>query len=183
LLIWVSVAHLGWARAHNAFTLSRLGRRHVRVDLYDLSPLRIFARSGMLDLLLVVGALALTPLQALDAEFRTVNYLSAFSVGVPTAIVLLLAPMWGVRQRVREERAAALGEVEAAIERAGPGLGESALLHLNALLERRRYLQSLPSWPLDSRSISKVALSFVIPPLAWVAAALVEKGVEHWLGG
>lgn len=93
LLTWISVARLGWIRGHNASTLSYLGRRHVRVDLYDLTPLRLFARSGILDVLLVVGALALTPLQALDAEFRIGNYMSAFTVGVPVGIVLLFAPM------------------------------------------------------------------------------------------
>ena len=182
-MIWIVAVRLVFVAAQNASRLSRLGRHHVRVDLYDTTPLRAFSRIGNLGVLLIMGALALTPLQALDAEFRLMNYLWAFSLGVPAGIALLLAPMWGIRQRLREEKARALEEVRLAIDAAELGLGAGDLTYLNALLERRLYLLGIPEWPMDLRSVSKVGFYFVLPPLAWIAAALVENAVESVLGG
>ena len=57
-----------------------------------------------------------------------------------------------------------------------------SLQYLNALLDRRSFLRSVHTWPLDLESASRVAFYLVIPPLAWVGAALVEMFVTSFVG-
>ncbi|MGD8417313.1 MAG: hypothetical protein PVH91_09665 [Pseudomonadales bacterium] len=39
----------------------------------------------------------------------------------------------------------------------------------------------LSNWPLDLSLVSRVAVYLVIPPLAWVGAAVVENVVQRFL--
>jgi hypothetical protein len=181
MTVWIVAAQVIYSRAHDALLLSRLGRSFVEVDVFQPDRLGAFARVGILDFLLAMGALALTPLQALDAEFRYYNYSFAFAVVLPGSAFLLLAPMWGIHQRLLEVKARALAAIEADIAAASRGHDEQPLLHLNALVERRAYLRSVHTWPMDLRAVSRVGFYLIIPPLAWIAAALVEMLVENFL--
>ncbi len=181
MLVWIFVAQIIYSRAHNAVLLSRLGREHVVVDLYRIDSLKPFARIGILDVLLTMGALAITPLQALDAEFRLFNYSFGFSVGLPAALFLLISPMWGVHRRLRDEKARELAELGSSISAARRGHDRDAIMHLNALLERCAYVQALHPWPMDLRSAFRVGFYLVIPPLAWIGAALVEMAVQAFV--
>ena len=156
MLVWIFVAQIIYSRAHNAVLLSRLGRQHVAVDLYRIDSLKAFARIGVLDVLLTMGALAITPLQALDAEFRLFNYSFGFAIGLPAALFLLVSPMWGIHRRLQEEKAREVAELESSIATARRGHAADAIMHLNALLERRVYVQALHAWPMDLRSVSRV---------------------------
>ncbi len=182
MLVWIFVAQIIYSRAHNAVLLSRLGREHVVIDLYRIASLKPFARIGILDVLLTMGALAITPLQALDAEFRLFNYSFGFSIGLPAALFLLVSPMWGIHRRLRDEKAREVAELESSIATARRGHAADAIVHLNALLERRGYVQALHPWPMDLRSVSRVGFYLVIPPLAWIGAALVEMAVQAFIG-
>ena len=52
------------------------------------------------------------------------------------------------------------------------------LERLNALLRRREYVEDVHGWPLDIRLLSRAVFYVIIPPLAWVGAALVELSIE-----
>jgi hypothetical protein len=181
MTVWIVAAQLIYSRAHDAALASRLGRSFVEVDVFQPERLGAFARIGILDFLLAMGALALTPLQALDAEFRYYNYSFAFAVVVPCGVFLLLAPMWGIHKRLREAKARALAGVEDDIATANRAHDPQPLLHLNALVERRAYLRGVHTWPMDLRAVSRVGFYLIIPPLAWIAAALVEMVVANFL--
>jgi hypothetical protein len=176
--VWIFASQMIYSRSHNAFVLSRLGREWIEVDLFRLDRLEPFGRIGILDVLVVMGALAITPLQALDAEFRSYNYFFAFLVAIPAGLFLLASPMWGIHLRIRDAKARALAEVDARIARASRDPAGPALAELNDLVARRGFLQGLHAWPMNFRGVSRVAFYFVIPPLAWVGAALVEMFVN-----
>lgn len=178
MVVWIFATQVVYVGLENGLTLSRLGRRCVQVDLFQTQRMRPFARVGVRSTLMVMGALAMTPLQALDAQFRAVNYSFAFALGLPVALVLMVLPMWGIHQRLREAKATALASVDASIAGAGRDHATDALVHLNALLERRNYLHSLHTWPLDLGGVARLGFYLVIPPLAWVGAALVEMLVQ-----
>jgi tryptophan-rich sensory protein len=178
MVVWIFATQVVYVGIENGLTLSRLGRRCVQVDLFQTQRMKPFARVGVRSTLMVMGALAMTPLQALDAQFRAVNYSFAFALGLPVALLLLVLPMWGIHQRLREAKATALASVDASIATAGRDHATDALVHLNALLERRGYLQGLHTWPLDLGGLARVGFYLVIPPLAWVGAALVEMLVQ-----
>ena len=178
MAVWIFASQVVYTGIENGLTLTRLGRSCIEVDLFQMQRLKPFARVGILSTLMVMGALAITPLQALDAEFRAVNYTFAFAVGLPVALLLLVLPMWGIHRRLLEEKARALAQADASIAIAERDHAANALTYLNALLERRAFLRSLHTWPMDLSGIARVGLYLIIPPLAWVGAALVEIGVQ-----
>lgn len=182
MLIWIVVVRFTYLLVHNARVFSRLGSQHTRVDLYRPSTLRPFAQTGILYLLIVMGALALTPLQALDAALRVENYSWALAIGVPAAIVLPLLAMHGIRQATLAAKRADLEQLDAAIAVASRAFDATETQQLNALLDRRTYLSEQHGWPMDLRLVSRAAFYVVIPPLAWVGAALVERSIEALIG-
>ena len=167
---------LSW-RLFSARSLRRLGER-LNIDVYDLHALNAFVRVPMLDLLTVMGALALMVLQSIDLEFRWGNYQTGLMVIVPTAMVLLVYPLWGLHRNMRGALDIRLAEIQRLIDQCD----RQDLTALGALVAHRETVRNFSSWPLDVGLLGKGLLYLVLPPLAWVAAALVERGVERFVG-
>ena len=53
---------------------------------------------------------------------------------------------------------------------------------LETLLKRRDRIHNLATWPLNVSMVSRLLIYGVIPPAAWVGAALMERLVEDLLG-
>jgi len=124
-------------------------------------------------------------LQSLDAEFRWGNYQNALLVAIPASAFFLLWPLVPLYRRHREARDLRLARVERQLGRlpSTPPDDVDAWARLETLLAHRDRLQNLRLWPLSSGLLSRVGLYLVIPPLAWVAAAVVQRGVDRLLGG
>ncbi|MEZ5489689.1 MAG: hypothetical protein R3F50_05145 [Gammaproteobacteria bacterium] len=181
-LTWAMVGLLlAWAE-HNAYLLYRLGHL-VKIDLFKLDSLNPFGQSGLRSMLIVVGALAITPLQAIDQEFRWINYQYAVLVGVPAILVLMLVPMWSVHQQIRCRKREELKRVDTEIGATSHSLDDNSLNRLNALLARRKHLAHLREWPLDFSLFSRIVFYVLIPPLAWAGAAVVELAIDSYLAG
>ena len=175
-ITWLAVAFTAVCRLSDALSLRRLGLR-VRVDLYDLSRLKPFGSAAIRNVLVIMGALALMPLQALDAEFRLVNYRDGLIIGLTLAAFLFVIPQSGVRTSIlrgKSERLRVLqDEVDAADRR--------DVVRLESLVAHRDRIRHTSTWPLDLSLISRVVFYLIIPPLAWVGAALVEMMVEEFV--
>jgi hypothetical protein len=180
--MWLVVGFALSVIFHNALLLHQLGK-HVVVDIYNLDSLNSFGRFALSSLLMIVGAMALTPLQSIDAEFRWDNYANAILIVIPAAIAILLLPMWSVHSKIKQEKLSQIDYINKAIARASKSLDEVALTNLNALLDRCHYIQHCRSWPMDTSIFSRVILYVLIPPLAWVGAALVELALDSFLMG
>ena len=177
VVTWIIIGWvLGW-RLPISLALSRIGR-DVAVDLYDPQALRPFARVAVLDVLVVMGAVALMPLQSIDAEFRLANYVPGLLVGVPAALLLFVVPLWGVHQRLRTVKGARILDLQQRIN----DCDRDDVARLETLVSHRDRVQSVHTWPLDLRLLSRALLYLVLPPLAWVAAALVENMVDRVVG-
>ncbi|MBW2272246.1 MAG: hypothetical protein JRG96_03175 [Deltaproteobacteria bacterium] len=179
MLLWLLAGLLLGVRVTSARAFDRMGEV-VRFELFQIHELRPLARSGSLDVLMIAGALALSPLQALDAEFRWYNYRFALLISIPAALVLLLWPLRSVHRRISVEKQGRLAQLEALIHAARDRATLEGVLQLETLLAHRDRLRDQKTWPLSTALISRVLLYLVIPPLAWAGAALVEKGVD-WL--
>ncbi len=182
ILVWVSVGVVLSFRIYVSRLFLEAGRV-VPIDLYHHTPLEPFARSGMGDLLLAVGALALTTVQSIDATIRPENYLYALVVALPASLILLLQPMASVHARLRERKRAELAAVNALIAAAPKSLDANAMAHLELLLARRERAHGVYTWPVNVAMFSRILLYGVIPPVAWIAAALVEQLIESMMAG
>lgn len=176
VVMWGTIAFFSACRVSDALALRRLGSR-MQIDLYDLNRLKPFGRVAIRDVLAVMGALALMPLQALDAEFRLINYRDGLIVGLVISCVLFLLPQSGIRQAVQAAKAARVAELQHDVD----GMDRADVAGLEALVAHRDRVRHLPSWPLDLSLIGRVVFYLIIPPLAWVGAALVEMMVEGFV--
>ena len=130
-----------------------------------------------MDVLIIMGAIALMPLQALDLEFRWVNYEAGLIIGGIAAISLFVLPLWGVHLAIDAARSTRLRELQQQVDSCDRG----DITQLESLVAHRDRVQGIHTWPLDLRLIIRVLFYLVLPPLAWVGAALVENVVERFL--
>ncbi|TNF87257.1 MAG: hypothetical protein EP301_07110 [Gammaproteobacteria bacterium] len=173
--VWSTVAFvLSW-RLPISMALSRMGAR-MKVDVYRLDRLRPLARIATLDILVVAGAMAFMPLQSLAAEFRVYNYNYGILVGIHSAIVLFLLPLWGVHGNVRDRKAERIAALQAKLEMAD----RDDVAAVEVLIAHIDRLHGLSNWPVDLRLATRIFAYVIIPPLAWVGAALVENLVDRF---
>jgi hypothetical protein len=117
------------------------------------------------------------PLQSLDAEFRWVNYQTGLIFGTISASILFYLPVSGVHDGIREAKARRLEEIQSLIG----AIDQSNVASLESLIAHRERILHLSAWPLDLSILSRVGFYLIIPPLAWVGAALVETLVQGYL--
>ena len=180
--LWLVIGLLLAVRIQAAHAFRRLGQQ-VRFELHRLERLEPLARSGLLDVLVIAGALALSPLQSLDAEFRWYNYSFALLVAIPASAGLLLWPVSAVQARIRREKRRRLAQLDGRIDAHGRRDDDEAIARLETLLAHRDRIASQRTWLFSTDLVSRVLLYLVIPPLAWAGAALVERFVDRALGG
>lgn len=181
VLLWSCVGILLFVRLHIAGLFARLGKT-IPFSIFEPQPLSAFARVGMLDVVIVVGGLAIATVQSMDAQFRLENYLSAILVAAPAATALLIRPMWSLHKRMRKRRDELLEEVRTLIHTAAERSDVEDIRHMEDLLQRRDRVKALNTWPLDIGIWKRLLFYILIPPLAWVGAALMEAGVNRALG-
>ncbi len=172
LMWWVLAVVFVW-KLPVSRAVSRLGER-AAIDLYRLDRLRPIARIASSDALAVAGAMALSPLQSLDAQFRLGNYWPTIVIGLPVFVCLLLVPMWGARKNILRAKAERIGELRSQVD----ATDRSDVGRLEALTAHLERVRQTPSWPLDFELVSRLLAYVVLPPLAWVAAALVENFID-----
>lgn len=173
IVLWLSVGVLLVWRLPIGFALSQFAQR-LDLDIYRLDVLRPMARVATTDVLAVAGAMAFMPMQSLDAEFRVENYGAGLMVGACSAIALFLLPLWGLRSNITRRKAARVAELReqlAATARDDITLLEPISAHINRI-------QDTPSLPIDTQVVTRIFAYGIIPPLAWVAAALVENLID-----
>jgi hypothetical protein len=154
----------------------------IKISIFEQSSLEPFARVGMLDVVIVVGGLAITVVQSIDAQFRLENYGTALLVAVPAGTALLIRPMWSLHRRLAERKQKLLEEVCLQVGMASEQSSAADMAVLESLLQRRGRIKAIPTWPLDVAIWQRLFFYVLIPPLAWSGAALVEVVIDKFLG-
>lgn len=181
ITLWICVGIMLAVRLHIANLFSNLGKT-IDFSLFEQTSLQAFARVGMLDVVIVVGGMAIATVQSLDAQFRLENYLSAIVVAAPAALALLIRPMWELHKRMARRKQQLMLQINDAIMHAPEDSGLDNIRLLEDLLQRRDRIRELHTWPLDFRIWRRLVFYILIPPLAWVGAALMEVIVNRTLG-
>ena len=190
--VWISawqlpVIPLLWAIAFRAFVslghrsrvLFCFARDGLRVDLHDTRALDALATVGVRTLLVVMGGLAIMPLQgALLGDLPLVEFAPALLVVIPVALLAAGAPVLGARAAIRCEKLRTLAAIDAALPPSYAALSEKD----RALALYRQMIAATSEWPVSLSNRVRVGVYVVIPPLAWAAAAVVESFVSRALG-
>lgn len=169
----------------DARQFSRLGAALPDVDLLERRAFLPFARQGLVSAMPALLTCSLFALNFIDRGFSAA---APFMLTIPvaTGVTGMLLPVLGARRRIREEKAAEVARVNAAIrgepaalagspiERAvgGPGAG------LADLLAWRGFVQASSEWPFDAPTLVRFALYLALPLGSWLGGALVERLVD-----
>ncbi|MEH6517478.1 MAG: hypothetical protein V7742_12395 [Halioglobus sp.] len=181
LMVWTCVGFLLAIRLYVGKQFYNLGKT-IKISIFDQSSLEPFARVGMLDVVIVVGGLAIAVVQSIDAQFRIENYGTAFLVALPAGAALLVRPMWSLHKRLVERKKKLLAEVCLQIGTASEHSSTADMAVLESLLQRRDRINTIPTWPLDVAIWQRLFFYVLIPPLAWSGAAMVEVAIDKFLG-
>jgi hypothetical protein len=169
----------------SARVYSRIGERHVTVDLLDLTPSSPLTRHGLRIVLLIA--------------ISTLPGIVFFTVGVPqepnpmpvvftlcfwsalVAMIAFLLPVRGLRRQIRARKAEKLAQLRGEIRHneelmAGSG-NESAEAgaKMPGLLAYMEKIESVREWPFDAPTLTRFFLYVAIPLGSWVGGALVER--------
>jgi hypothetical protein len=183
----------GWLGGHALATelfatrgLARIGAEHVRVDLFELRPLSVFARAGQRSALAWVIVSSLISLFWLGPGAGSANafVVSGILLAVSTAFFAVIYP---VHRNIHATKRAAQEALELRIRarseallaggvarEAGPSLADLVAAH--AFLERVR------EWPLGAPALARGALIVAIAVGSWLGGALVERVVDRLFG-
>jgi len=173
LTTWALVFWMLCWRLHCALQFHALGKK-LDLDVYQLDGLDKFVRQPLFSLLIIAGSMALMPLQSLDFELRWFNFRAGLIVSIPSMLLLVVPPIWGLHVNMRDLIKTRVAELQAQINICD----RNDFAQLALLTEHRETVRDFNSWPLDIALVGKVLFYVIIPPLAWVAAALVEQVVD-----
>lgn len=178
--LWTIVGITLSFRLHTAIAFNKLGRT-ARLDLFGVRELGPFARNGVDDVMAIALLLVITTAQSLDAQFRYENYATALLVAIPSATFLFLLPMVSIHNRLVRLRRERDAELNREIQDRSTPIAPDDLWKLELLMQHRDRIREANTWPIDWSIYSRLAFYVILPPIAWIAAAFVEFGVDRVL--
>jgi len=175
LVLGAAFARLFAAEVHMTRAYARLGKQ-IEVDLFDQSPLLVFARKGLRSVVVwVLISSTLSMFWLLDSAGQVNGVMAIGLLGL--VIVALVAPTRGVHLRIAAAKASELARVNEAIRvehaatlapRRADAPPEDA--RLGNLIQYREFVTSIREWPFDVSIVARSALLIVV-------------GAGSWLGG
>jgi hypothetical protein len=186
LAVWVIMSTVVSMLIKQAMLFARLGGHNTRVSLLDACNLLPFARVSISSSLALIGALALFPLISIKNGLDLAYILpGAIAILVPLMTIFII-PVWPIHRRLSELKQRELADLN---KRIAASLNADGSVDIEAekldtllpLLNYRREIIQISSWPFDLGNITRFALYLIIPPLTWVGAALIENMVDAFL--
>jgi hypothetical protein len=179
----------GWSAMYlieSSRLYSKIGERHVEVDLLDLGPLSHLTRHGLRVVLVVAIYLAVAMIVSIVGtpswtSWRTVTSLLGCLLDVVVATVSFVLPVRGLRRHIRARKAEKLGQLRDEIRQkeelmAGSGTESvEAGAKLPGLFAYIHEIESVREWPFDAPTLTRVFVYAAIPLGSWVGGALVER--------
>ncbi len=183
-LVGVASGSLLTSTVSSSLDLSQACRTQGRVHLFETKRWRPLAQLGLANAFVLAGIISLVLLLIPDRDAGV--GLALFLAGVVLALAVLamvsvLLPIWGLRQRVQAEKQTQRDAYQRELEEL---LNEpqSAPGRLADLVAYGRLLEDADEWPLDLPQIGRLSLLLGLPLGSWIASALVERLLDGFLG-
>jgi len=182
-LVWIvmTTAILGLVAIARLF--ASLARR-VRIDLLQPTRLRPFARVAVISTLAMVGAEAAFPILSLDGpRMFPVTMLPGLAAVFVSMVLLFVLPLLPVQAAIAAAKRAETERINLRIAELShaPASEDERLARLAPLLTYRRAVEQAREWPFDTGTASRLAFYLIIPPLTWIAAAVIQRVVDFAL--
>ena len=195
----VFAAQIHWTRS-----IARIGREAIDVDLLEPSGLAPFSRYGQRSVIAWVGLTIVFSMYWVSETAARANVVLPFAIAAALSWIFV-APLAGVRSRIRTVKQAELARVAAQIReerervlapRAGgraddarpaadPLRGSPAssadpsrVGRLADLVAYRGLVADFREWPIDVPGVLRFALFLLLGLGSWLGGALVERGLD-----
>ena len=183
LMVWVVMTTVILMLLQQAIVFGRLGGDYARVSLLNTRNLLPFARVSIISSLAVLGALALFPLINVESGLDLKESVPGAVIILGPLVIMFIIPVWPLHQRLVQLKQQELSGLQERIEAAlagssGVNLESAQIDTLLPLLNYRREITQISTWPFDVGNITVLLFYLIIPPLTWVGAALVENLVN-----
>ena len=183
LMVWVVMTTVILMLLQQAIVFGRLGGDYARVSLLNTRNLLPFARVSIISSLAVLGALALFPLINVESGLDLKESVPGAVIILGPLVIMFIIPVWPLHQRLVQLKQQELFGLQERIEAAlagssGVNLESAQIDTLLPLLNYRREITQISTWPFDVGNITMLLFYLIIPPLTWVGAALVENLVN-----
>jgi hypothetical protein len=177
MMLWGLVFHAFWILIDNARMLAHIAEHDLAVNLDDRSALDVFADAGARHFLFLVGGLAVLPVQSILAGGLALrDIVPSVVIVLPVAILVFLWPVLAARSAIERAKRGELARIDPLL-RATEHLDDRYLL----LSLHRHRIEQVPAWPVKLQNLARLTLYLVIPPLAWIAAAIVDTLVSRYV--
>ena len=164
--------------------------RDLPLNLFDLEPSQIVSRPLLRYWLLVVLVISL---YSLFSQFSTVESTQqevfALAVAGPLFTILLMLswwfikPVWIMRERIRDLKVVEIEQLKNALHGDRSALQKTHIADMADefsapdIIYYSERISNLWEWPIR-REMQRIAFYTLIPPAAWVMAALVERMLD-----
>lgn len=186
LLVWMIMTTVVTMLIKQTLLFGKLGAHHTRISLLNTRNLLPFARVSIIASLAIIGALALFPLIGIESGQNLLESVPGAVATLVPLMIMFIIPIWPIHRRLAELKDREVKEVNTRIETClngqdAMGLEEPELRQLTLLLNYRREITRVSTWPFDISNITRLVLYLIIVPLTWAGAALIENLVNYLL--
>lgn len=162
--------------------LSRLSDQIESLDLLDMRPYESLTRQGLTNALLVIGAVSVLSLLAVESRYVTV-LIGFWVTFIVLAWIGLMLPLRGIRKKIRVAKDRELDwcrrSLKASRDRLKSGAGEQT--PFAEILAYKRMIENIRNWPFDNPTLVRFTLYLLIPLGSWLGGAFVERGLDFFL--
>lgn len=179
MLVWVVLTLALSALIDNALHLADIGGR-LPLRLFEQSNLEPIARVAVSSTLVLIGAQTLFPILMLGNQASAVTFLPGIIATLVPMLLLALLPIRPVHRRLRDAKRRLLVAIDQEIRRCETPTPDAtaSIDRLVRLLDYRREARAIREWPIDLQNTARFLLYVIIPPVTWIAAALIERVVD-----
>jgi hypothetical protein len=161
--------------------------RHIKIDFLQLNDYAAIANPGVRMFLCSIPFLGLMPLLMLygDDPGNTAFLTRQSLIMVFIVVIMILPyvyPVWILRNRIRDKKIAEMDQITLALRGDKETVKTIVIQGLGTptttaeLLTHQMFLESRWDWPIASH-VQKLVLFGLLPPLAWVLAAMIENAM------
>ena len=186
IITWVVILQVGYIVISNTMTFVDLARSHLVVDIFDIRSMLPFTMVGVSNILFFAGAYTLVPIAYIDSGTLILPAVMSLLFSLPTGVTLFFLPIVAVRSRIFREKAKEIDAVTLAIRGDRDALkntniaDEADSITRSNLIIYRDLVERTSEWPITNSSIKRLGIYVIVPLLAWVGAALVERMIDSF---
>lgn len=184
ILSWMVILQVIYIVISNTLMFATLAKDHTRIDIFYIRDQLPYTKVGVANILLFAGAYTMIPIAYVDSGSLVLPALLSLAVTLPMALTLFLLPLTAIRSRIHKEKADESQRITDAINGNRTALldsyisDEAQTIPRSNMIVYRDLVERANEWPITDNNMHRIGLYIIIPLLAWVGAALVERLVD-----